>query len=170
VSIDIVLLSAWFILLSKISGQSDIIIETALTSGRQEVVLPLRIDVPDAGKYIDFLPEVSRAVREAFSNRDIPYEQLLSIAATNGNRISDQFFRFNTCQEPAFSLNGSHLKKENYSFQLFITEMKDKLAVELIYYTDLFDSDTVELFLDYYSKIVFLIGENPQTGIVQFEL
>ena len=83
------LLASWATLLSRLSGQQDIVIGTpSANRGRQEIegligffvnTLALRIDLSGSPTVAELLAQVKEHVLEAQQHQDIPFEQLVEI-------------------------------------------------------------------------------------------
>ena len=186
-----VLLSIYYVVLSKLSGQEDIVIGT-FTSGRRHLdlepivgmfvnTLPLR-NYPERGKtFRDFLREVKERVLQAFENQDFQFEDLvdrLSLKRDMGrNPLFDVLFMLNNLDFPEVEIPGLTLKSFEYrhgiskfDFTLSGVEVGDSLLFNIEYATKLFKVEKIELVIDYFKRLVSLVLRNPDEKIGKLEI
>lgn len=186
------LLSVYYILLSKMSGNPDVIIGTdvigrtnaALSNvvGTFVNVLPLRVQVNEESSFEEFLNAVKHCVLESFDNQDLQFDQIVSMLQENGaerKRIVDVHFSLanylddiETAGEEAFSgfIIDSDKMTTQYEFKIQVNEGNGKFRVAFIYSTDLYEADTIELLKTYYNNILTAVLENSAIGIGSIEL
>ena len=176
------LLSAYYMLLSKLSGNSDIIIGTDVAGRTQAAlknivgtfinILPLRIQVHPGNAYVDFLREVRECVLEAFDNQDFQFDQMLSLVKKGKkmgqNPIVQFHFAFANFLEPSedltdpafvpFPVSGS--RATQYELKLEVIEKKGDLEISFIYSRELYSDSFIETMMDYYANIVGTILKN----------
>ena len=176
------LLAITNILLSKISGQEDITVGTAV-SGRRHAdlakivgffvnTLPLR-NTPDSAMEIgQFFASVKERTLAAFDNQDYPYEEL---ARKTGPLIS-VMFAYQTIDIPDLSLPGLTFEpmdvgKNTAKFDVVFNcvEQGGELGVLAQYNISLFKRATIERYIDYFKTIVAeVIADQRQTiGSIQ---
>jgi amino acid adenylation domain-containing protein len=165
-------LSAYYLLLSKLSGNNDIIIGTdALgrsvpqlrnVTGTFINVLPLRLQVE--GSFNDLLPRVKHLVLAAFENQDYQYDQMCALVSTGERRkIVDVYFSDANLFENEVQLDELEFVPANistgatttrYELELRIDERADHVSVTFLYSTDLYDAATIGLFVQHYKNII----------------
>lgn len=191
VTLFTLLLTAYYILLSKYTGQNDIIIGTPNAGRRHEDVyntvgmfintLALR-NYPEPGKaFNEFLREVGANILEAFDNQDFPFEQLVDILGiqrdSSRNPVFDFMFILQNIDVDEIRAEG--LKSSRYDFDRGIiqydltisaTENKDGISIEIHYCTSLFKKETVERIGRHYLCILEAVTRNPVMQIGEIEM
>jgi phthiocerol/phenolphthiocerol synthesis type-I polyketide synthase E len=180
------LLATLFVLLSKYTGQKDIVVGTSI-AGRphadlQEIVgmfvnmLPLRTLVDENRTYLEFLKGVKQTALAAFENQDMQFERLVDIlnlsGGTSANPIFDICFNFENYEQPPFTIEGVKFSYYQYEYKtarfdmlLWANEVKGELSFMLEYSTELFKPSTAAKFLKHLEEIVNQVGVNPQRKI-----
>jgi polyketide synthase PksJ len=188
VTLYMTLLSLFNILLSKLSGQEDIIIGTSVAGRRhadlQYIIGPfvntlaLKASVKMNKTFNEFVQEIREKTLKAFDNQDFQFEDLiekLDIKRDTGrNPLFDvQFVLQNTAlyTEEAKSLDvsipGLNLmpyntasKVSKFDLRLDITEETNQLFMFFEYCTRLFKKETVQRFTIYFKEIVSEVLKN----------
>jgi tyrocidine synthetase-3 len=182
VTLFILLLSITNILLSKLSGQEEIIIGTPIAARRhadlQPVIgmfvntLALR-NKPVPGKtFKQFLQEVKKNTLAAYENQEYPFEDLVEKASVprdaSRNPLFDVMFIFQNMEMTEIEIPGLKLKPYEYEnntskFDLTLTglETGKNLSFTLEYCTKLFKEETMLRFISYFKEIVSAIQEKP---------
>ncbi|MCU0285643.1 MAG: amino acid adenylation domain-containing protein [Acidobacteria bacterium] len=190
-----VLLAVYNILLSKLSGQEEIIIGT-VTAGRshadlQKIIgmfvnmLALRNFPFAPKKFKEFLIELKEKTLAAFENQDYQFEQLVSKIAprhdSNRNPLFDSAFELENESDhkeyllEALMLNKANpydfkVKKAKFELSLIAVESHEGLLLKLEYNTQLFKKETAERFLVYYKKLLISICSNVEQVIARIEM
>jgi amino acid adenylation domain-containing protein len=189
-SLFMVLLGMFNILLSRLTGQEDIVVGTGV-EGRshadlREIIgmfvntLALR-NYPAAGKsFRQFLKQIKTNTIDAMENQDYPFEELvdhLSLPRDTGrNPVFDVLFQFSAREIPEIKIPGLTLNSFTYhrnvsKFDLTLwafeksEEYKDRLVLRFEYSTRLFKLETMELFKRYFEQIVSAVLENPAQSL-----
>ncbi|ASZ13677.1 non-ribosomal peptide synthetase [Chitinophaga pendula] len=176
-------LSAYYIMLSRMSGSEDIIIGTDVI-GRthhdlKEVVgtfinvLPLRIQVTADEQYTDFLLAVKSLVLNAYENQDLQFDQIVNMlgehARRSANPIFDVHFAYTAAAEEIDVASKAGLKylvldKEHissqYPFKLEAFAYQKRVDISFVYDNRLFEEDTIELLKEYFYNILTAILHN----------
>lgn len=181
-----VLLSAFNILLSKLSGQEDITIGTPV-SGRKSLDLErlvgmfinticLRNYPLHDQSYRDFLLELKARTLLSFDHQDFPYESLVEVLQlernTSNNPLFDVFFSYQKVVEMNRDISSLSfqpyllpLDKAQFDLTLYAMEYKHHISLKFEYATALFKEATIERFAAYFQKIVAAVVENTCTTI-----
>ncbi|CDZ24038.1 hypothetical protein CCDG5_0919 [[Clostridium] cellulosi] len=191
VTLYTVLLSAYYVLLSKYSGQSDIIVGTPVAGRIHEDTngivgiflntLALR-NYPEPEKvFADFLKEVGNNCIRAFDNQDYPFDSL----------VEDLNLKRDTARNPVFStmfvmqnmnvpeVKGRGIKTSRYDIKnkmaqvditVNVTENKDGIDFEVNYCTHLFSSGTIKRFINHYLNILKFVADNSKAKLSQIEM
>lgn len=192
----IVILSAYNILLSKISRQEDIVIGT-IVAGRnhadlQKIVGPfvntlaLRNYPLGSKSFRQFLREVRDRTLEAFENQDYQFENIIKNldikVDINRNPLFDVVFMFQNTDIAEKGMGSTSLSDfiirpceyekttSKFDIKLAGCEQEGQLFFSIEYSTKLFKKDTIQRFVDYFKRIILLITENPDMNIFDIEL
>jgi acyl carrier protein len=186
------LLSVYYLLLEKISGDSDIIIGTDVVGRIQPAlmdvvgtfvnVLPLRLEIDTKQPFAAFLQTVKSGVLEAFEHQDFQIDQIAAMVQANGNsdreNIIDVHFsyaNFIDSREEIATLRFEPVIMERnestqYELKLQVSEWHDKLILQLIYSTGLYSPDIIMTLMKYYYQILKAVINNDQLLIEEVEI
>ncbi len=175
-----VLLSAYFILMSKLSGQDDIVIGT-VTSGRVHEELENGIGMfvntlairngPSRIKNVhDFIREVTASMAAALENQEYQFDKLvaeLGVQRDARNPLFDVLFEmYNFDEEIAeptgFTISPYQRKHRSVVFDLILTveEINGKLCFDFQYNNELFFEQTVIRFSLFYQHLLTQLFTN----------
>jgi hypothetical protein len=177
-----VMLSAWGLLLSRLSGQSDVVIGTPLANrGRREVenligffinTLALRLRFDGQPTVEALLAQVKATTLAGFAHQELPFEQvveavqpqrslshapLAQVTITwNGFGGSGQNDGGGARELPGLTLAPVRQSVETTQadLQLVLTDAGTMFGGEIIYARDLFDRETVERWAGYYVRVL----------------
>ena len=186
------LLSVYYVLLSKISQSSDIIIGTDAIGRTQPAlknivgtfvnILPLRVEVRNHDSYIELLNDVKECVLDAFDNQDFQFDQMVLLVSQEEkmaqNPIVDVHFSFSNIVErydeisdfEPFAVESRRDEVSEYEFKLEVREANDEMDIAFIYNTALYEDETIELLMSYYFNILLTVLENNSIHIERIEL
>ncbi|MDQ1355497.1 MAG: hypothetical protein QG657_5807, partial [Acidobacteriota bacterium] len=186
-----VLAAVFNILLSKISGQEEIIIGTPIAGRRHDDLekiigmfvntLALR-NYPNGNKMFgDFLAEVKEKTIKAFENQDYQYEALVEHAVVNRdarrNPLFDAMFVLQNFGSQKIEIPGLELipyeyenKTAKFDLTLVAGENNGRIDFSLEYCSKLFRIETIERFIGYFKQIVSSVIKNPDTRIFDIEM
>jgi amino acid adenylation domain-containing protein len=188
-----VLWSAFATLLSRYSGQSDIVMGSPIagrTQGQTEALigffvntLVLRLDLSDNPPFEKVLQQARRVALEAYTHQDIPFEQLVEELNPARNLSHTPLFQVmfvlqNTSiaaeSELSTELNVSVLETESvvakFDLTLSMEESAQGLVGELEYNTDLFESATIERLIGHWQTLLTSLVDNSQQPIHELPL
>jgi amino acid adenylation domain-containing protein len=192
VTLNILVLAVFNILLSKYSGQQDIVVGYP-TIGRtnedlQHIVgffvnlLPMRNKPGENKSFSEFLIEVKNNAIEAFDNQDYPLEELVNKLSVRRDSIASSLYNSTILTKNETDLENrqlwdERLRKEcnirisqypfdytkiKYDLSFVAVESKDSIMLELKYATELFKKSTVEKILNRYVEILEQVIENKE--------
>ncbi|MCP4214190.1 MAG: amino acid adenylation domain-containing protein, partial [bacterium] len=176
-----VLLAAYYLLLSKHSGREDIVVGSPIT-GRSHIdlqhiigmfvnMLALR-NVPTKEKtFRHFLQEVKGNTLDAFENQDFQFEELVEKLGLQGNvgrnPLFDTVFQLNNMEKVEMKLEGTlmpadELKIEKCQFDLILDaeESGAEIRMNLAFAVALFKRKTVERLTERYIEILEQVADN----------
>ncbi len=186
----IVLISIYYIILSKYSGQEDIVIGTPVagrTHDELERIVGLFINTlalrnfPVKDKnYRIFLQEVTDSILQAFSHQDYPFQQLVEKVVKKRepgrNPLFDVMF---VLQNNDYDYQPGTLKIAPYKYEyttskfdllLNTTPIKNKIYFNLEYSTSLFTEESMFNFRDHFKMIIDQIINNQEIKIYEIDL
>lgn len=189
-------LTAFFVLLYKITGQGDIIIGTD-TAGRvhadlQNVIgmfvntLTLRSSPKPGMSFASFLQETKDRTMKAFDNQDYPFEELVTKVDIERDLsrnplfdIAFYFFNESVGVESKKETAVTGLTQKGYrnpdqtakfDLTLFITESRGNLTCGFEYCTQLFRREKIETFSQLYRDIIDKVLENRHMTLEDIDI
>jgi amino acid adenylation domain-containing protein/thioester reductase-like protein len=177
VTLFMVLYAGWSILLSRLSGQEDVLVGTPVANRRVSELesligffvntLVLRAAVNGETPVREFLSRVRETTLAAFEHQDIPFEQLVELLrpqrSLNRHPVFQVMFVLQNAPRSELQLAGITGTVENvvndtskFDLLLSLEERDNEIVGILNYDTDLFDRVTVERWLG--SLMVLLAG------------
>lgn len=188
-----VLLAIYAVLLSKLSGQEDIVIGTVV-AGRNHADLeriigmfvnPLALRYSPTGDktFKKFLEKVKAGAIESFENQDFPFDELVEKVVRKRDFSRQPIYSAGFSLEksesqtsataPGTSTTGRLAFKKDTSridLNLLGTETTEQLFFKLEYCTDLFKKETVERFADYFQYIIQQVTANPGLKLEEIDI
>ena len=193
VTLYTVLVSAYFVLLSKYTGQRDILVGTP-TAGRRHAdventvgifisTLALRSRPEPEKEFTGFLKEVGTSVLEAFDNQDYPFERIVEDINLprdlSRNPVFDTIFNLLNMDVGEIEAEGLHISRypfekevAQYDLSVIATEArnKDGIEVEMNYCTSLFKDDTIRRLGQHYVKVLERVASDPEATLKDINL
>lgn len=181
-----VLLSVYYILLHKYSGQENIVVGTPVSGRRhadiQKVVgifintLPLRNYPLGRKAFLEFLTEVKENIINAFDNQDYQFEMLVDRLPLkrdlSRNPLFDTMFVFQKTDRretgfPDLKITSYPYKSKvaKFDLTLSISEGEKSLTGELEYCTKLFNPETAARLIRHFLQIASAVITNPEQKI-----
>jgi len=186
-----VLLAGFQALLSRYSGQDDILVGTPIANrNRAEIegligffanTLVLRSHIPADLPFGDLLTRVKDAALGAYAHQDIPFEKLVEEIrperSLSHNPIFQVLFSLQNAPRQAFTLAGLELKPldvavstAKFDLSLFLVETPSGLRGRMEYNTDLFDEATIARMLEHYQVLLEAAVANPALPVAGLPL
>jgi len=186
-----VLLTAYYILLSKYTGQDDIVVGTPVAGRTHEAfkntiglfvnTIALRNCPAENKKVIDFLEEVRMTCLRAYENQDYQFDELvddLNIQRNAGeNPIFDTMFILQNSGQAEFKIEGLEFipEKLNHKVPIFDILFEAQLIGENIkfiveYNSVLLSKKTVNSLVDKYLHILSAIVINRNTKLGEINI
>ncbi|CAH8773155.1 non-ribosomal peptide synthetase [Paenibacillus dendritiformis] len=186
-----VLLAAYTVLLSKYSGQEDLVVGTPVagrTNADLEPVIGMFVNTlairnrPSGNKtFLSYLEEVKETALGAFENQDYPFEELverLNVKREPGRfPLFDAVFDLQNIEERDAELEGvslktyelDHLEEAKFDLTLFMYENNGALSGGFFYATKLFKEAMIRTLSEDYLRVLSQIVENPQLELSRIE-
>lgn len=171
-------LSAYQTLLSRYSGQEDIVVGVGNANRpRREIepligffvnTLPLRVDLSGNPTFRDFLAQVKTSTLDSYANQDLPVERLLETLnidrdLSHAPLFQTMLFYQNFPVEPIVlpgltlvpvDISATHSGTARSDLSIFAGESGGGLSMLIEYATDLFDAEYVEAFADHLEQLL----------------
>ncbi|AOC89866.1 surfactin non-ribosomal peptide synthetase SrfAA [Bacillus amyloliquefaciens] len=186
-----VLLSAYYTLLSKYSGQEDIIVGTP-SAGRHHSdtegligmfvnTLALRSSVKQDQTFTGLLGHVRKQVLDAFSHQDYPFEWLaeeLNVPRDMSRHpIFDTMFSLQNTSDGipeignlTLSLHETNFNIAKFDLTMQARETAEGIALDLDYCTKLFKRSTADRMLTHYVRLLESAAAQPEAKISEYDL
>jgi amino acid adenylation domain-containing protein/FkbH-like protein len=176
------LLAAFQALLSRYSGQDDIVVGTAIANRTQPELehvlglflntLPLRTRLSGDPTFSEIMGRAKATALEAYAHQEMPFEKLVETlrperSLSHSPLVQVYFILQNAPMElpriAGLALNSvsSGLKAVKGDMFLSMMESPEGLQARLEYSTDLFNASTMERFLDHYRVLLEAVSANP---------
>ena len=183
VTLFMTLLAAFQTLLSRYTGQEDILvgspianrkgIETEALIGFFLNTLVLRTDLSGDPTFRELLGQVREIALEAYAHQDLPFEKLVEELhperSLSHTPLFQVLFVLRNTPQPAMKLQGltlspleSDIGASKFDLNLFIVEEAEGLKASLEFNTDLFDASTIKRMLGHFQVRLEGIVANPE--------
>lgn len=186
-----VMLSAYYILLTKLTNQEDIVVGTTVAGRQHEELeqlqgmfvntLCLRNAPTGELNYREFLASLKANTLDCLENQDYPYEDLIDALQlerdTSRNPLFDVMFSYQnykktTLEFPELTLSpqSTNTGMAKFDMTLYVNEAEAGLELHLEYAKALFREETVRRFVGYYHRILTAITDNVDVRIADIEV
>src|SRR5258707_6767574 len=186
-------LAACLTLLRRYTGMDDVAVGSPL-AGRSRADLEglvgqfvnhivLRADASGDPMFPEFENRVRDAVWEAFSNQEVPFENVVKALQPGKNLYREPFFLVNfICQREygraaTFNFDFAGIRMSTmpsktqgalYDLNFFLVEREAGWRLSLEYKTSLYKPETAQSFLDHFRELLEGIAANPDRRISEF--
>ncbi|NHZ33325.1 non-ribosomal peptide synthetase [Massilia rubra] len=183
-----VLLGAWSVLMSRLSGQDDVVIGTPVANRQRAEVEPLigffvntlavRVRLDADPSVAQLIEQVKGTMLDAYAHQDIPFEQVVEALRPARSLSHSPLFQVmltlnNTPEAKAIALPGLTLEglgsRDNTSkvdLSMALTEVGGGLQGSLTYATDLFEGASIGRLIDCWRCLLDAMAgdEHARTG------
>jgi amino acid adenylation domain-containing protein len=191
VTLFMTLLAAWQVLLSRYSGQEDIVVGIPIANrNRSEIegligffanTLALRGDLSGNPTFRELLTRVREVALSAYAHQDLPFEKLVEELRPERSLSHNPLFQvlFALQNTPALDQEipglklqamGAKVGTAKCDLALFMAEGSQGLMVRLEYNTDIFDPSTIDRLVDHFQILLQGIVGDPQQHIFDLPL
>ena len=190
-SLFMTLLAAFNVLMSRYSGQDDLLVGTPI-SGRKRTelekivgfflhTLVIRADLEGNPGFREFLGRTRQTVLEAFAHQEMPFETLVEALDPERDTSRHPLFQVHFVLqhvdidwEMFDGLSAGPVEFEfgtaKFDIMFFVFDTNDSLSVRLEYNTDLFETETIERMIDHFETLLTGIIESPDRSIGELPL
>jgi len=179
------LFGAWAILLSRLSGQDDIVVGMPVANRRRAEIegligffvntLAVRVTMEDDPTLPVMLGRVRRVMLDAYAHQDVPFEQVVEALqparSLSYSPIFQAMFVMQNASRGEVTLPGLKLSEQEvfletsqFDVTLWLREGLHGIEGRLTYSTDLFDRSTIERWLGLLNTLLAsMVRESQQT-------
>ncbi|MEE3650353.1 MULTISPECIES: non-ribosomal peptide synthetase [unclassified Brenneria] len=176
------LLAGWAALMSRLSGQDDVVIGTPIAGrNRREIesligmfvnTQALRVDMSGRPNTDALLAQVRATALAAQRHADMPFEQVVEALAPSRSLSHSPIFQvmlaLQNTPDDTFELPGLTISPvtgkaatSQFDLSLSLAETGEQLAGTLFYATSLFDEATVQRYLNYWLRLLRGMAADP---------
>jgi non-ribosomal peptide synthetase component F len=188
---NMVLMAAFFLLLSKYSNQQEIIVGSGV-SGRSMPethdmigmfvnTLPIRCRPEKQISFMELLGRVKRAMIGALDNQDYPLEKIvddLGITRDMGrNPLFDVVFMFQSMGFSGVEADGismeprvKFLQNSHFDLLLEAVEIQDDLRLSWEYRTSLFSEGFIHAMAGHYEQLLLEVTADPEKNLGSYQM
>ncbi|MHA3735612.1 non-ribosomal peptide synthase/polyketide synthase [Pseudomonas sp. Eth.TT006] len=191
VTLFMTVMSGWSLLLSRLSGQSDVVIGAPVANRtRAEIegligmfvnTLALRIDTSGAPNVAELLARVKARTLQAQAHQDLPFEQVVEIARPQRSLAHSPLFQttlsWDSSVGPNLALGDLRLEAvpapaqvAKFDLTLTLGEVNGVIRGSLEYATALFDQSTVQRYVGYLQRLLTAMVSDEQTVLERVPL
>jgi amino acid adenylation domain-containing protein/FkbH-like protein/thioester reductase-like protein len=167
--------TAWLILLSRVSGQDDIVVGMPVANRRRTELegligffvntLAIRTRLQDDLRVVDLLQHVKQAMLGAYANQDVPFEQVVEslqpVRSLSHSPIFQVMFVLHNAPRALMQLQGLTVAEQEvptqtaqFDLTLSLQESSDGIVGSLNYASDLFDTGTIQKWVGSFENIL----------------
>ncbi len=182
------MLSAYYVLLHKLSGQTDIIVGSPI-AGRdakqsEQLVgmfvntLALRQDVSTAETFADLLENVKEMTLKAFEHQHYPFDKLVDDLSLDRDLSRSPIFQAamgyvtDSLDVSLKGLTSEHVMVHHtvskFDLTLHLFEQEEQLSIHVEYNTDLFDQETIHRYMNYYLHVLDGMTAQPERTFADY--
>ncbi|NHZ38506.1 non-ribosomal peptide synthetase, partial [Massilia rubra] len=189
-----VLLGAWSVLMSRLSGQDDVVIGTPVANRQRAEVEPLigffvntlavRVRLDADPSVAQLLEQVKHTMLDAYAHQDIPFEQVVETLNPTRNLSHSPLFQVmltlnNTPPGAASALPGLRLAQleqpgtvTQFDLSLSLVEVEGGLEGGLTFASDLFELSSIERLLACWTNLLraMAVMENAECQVHRLPL
>ena len=185
------LLSAFGVLMSRYSGQTDIVMGSPIANRTSRQVEPLigffvntlvfRLDLEDNPGFRELLGQTRKTALDAYAHQDLPFEQLVEelhpVRSLSYSPLFQVMFALQNAPVETLELPGLKLApvpKENvianFDLSLFMEEAGGGLAASFEYNSQLFERETIQRMSDHFQTLLKGIAANSEQPVAELPL
>ncbi|MFQ6313937.1 condensation domain-containing protein, partial [Lysobacter capsici] len=187
-----VLLAGWSALLSRLSGQGEVVIGSPVANRpRVELegligffvnTLALRTRVENSTTVAALLADIRETTLAAHEHQDLPFDRVVDAVQPSRTLGHAPIFQTllvldNTTDKPAAALPGMRVEAlsiphatTQFDISLSLTETQDGLSGAIEYASDLFDADTVARWSQWLERLLDGMAQSPDATVSSLAL
>ncbi len=186
-----VLLSAFMILLSKYTGQTDIAVGSPIANRTRKEIegligffvnsLVMRVDLSGDPSFRTVVNQVKTTSLEAYDHQDLPFERLVEALQPDRdpsrNPLFQVMFAVQNAPFEGFTLPGltvtpfaSKIVQTRFDLECYIREIENGLTLLFVYNTDLFEEATIKQMGRHFHRLLEGVVRNPDQELSKLSL
>jgi amino acid adenylation domain-containing protein len=187
----VTLLTAFMVLMMRCTGREDVVIGSPV-SGRTRVeteplvglflnTLALRAKLSPQLTFREALVLVRQTVLDGLAHADVPVERIVQDLGiqrtTNVHPLYETIFNFTPSAPRRIELPGLHVQLEDapalieeFSTQLFVTELNGALELDLRYRKQRYSEERMACFVEQYHAILQQVAADPERALGSLDL
>ena len=182
------MLSAYYVLLHKLSGQTDVIVGSPIAGRDAEQseqlvgmfvnTLALRQDVSKVDTFADLMENVKEMTLKAFEHQHYPFDKLVDDLSIDRDLSRSPIFQVamgyvtDSLEVNLKGLTTEHVMVHHtvskFDLTLHVFEQEDQLSIHVEYNTDLFDQETIHRYMNYYLHLLDGMTAQPERTFADF--
>jgi len=187
----VLLLSVYYVLLYRYSGQKDILIGSPISNRNHPALekligffndtVVLRTTFENEISFVALVKKVQKTTFDAFANKDVAFEDLVRAIqperSANTNPFFNVMFLYHSVPKPPdfgpnleFSQDVFDTKVAKFDLTLYISEKNGLLTSIFEYATDIFDERTIERLQEHFALLLKGVVKNPQESISRIRM
>ncbi|MDR3388749.1 MAG: amino acid adenylation domain-containing protein, partial [Rudaea sp.] len=191
VTLYMLLLAALQVLLSRWSGQRDIVVGSPIAGRTHRLTegligffvntLMMRADLNGDPTFAELLHETKETALQAYAHQDVPFEKLVAELQPERDLSRQALFqvvfvmlnmRTERLDLAGMAVESGDLDRAMSKFDLTLTmfEHETGLAGWIEYATDLFDASTIDRFVNHYIHLLEQVVEDPQARLSELSI
>ncbi|NCQ97919.1 MAG: amino acid adenylation domain-containing protein [Microcystis aeruginosa L211-101] len=186
------LLAAFFVLISRYSGQLDVLVGSPIANRNSSAIeklmgffantLAFRGDLGGNPSFLELLERVKQTTLSAYAHQDLPFEMLVEKLQLNRdlshNPLIQVMFSLQNTPQSEASLSGLKMEslplsvelKARFDLEVNFWEVADRLEAVWCYSTDLFANRTINQMGQHFQNLLTAIASNPNMGIFELSM
>src|SRR6185369_7870074 len=191
VTLFMTMLAGWQALLSRYTGQSDIVVGSPIANRQRAEIEPLigflvntlvmRTDLSECRSGRDLLHKVREVCLGAYAHQDVPFEILVEELGVERAMSHTPLFQVmmvlqnapsEVMEWPGISVSGVEVEHRiaKFNLTLVIEDRAGELKGLIEYNTDLYDRETIERMAGHYQRLLQGLAENVEQQIGELPL
>lgn len=184
-------LSAYNVLLSKFTGQADILVGTPVAArnyadthhmiGMFVNTIVLRNRPLPSITFSEFMQQVKASSLLALDHQEFPFEELVSklepVRNPSRNPLFDTMFSYQNVAVDVVDIGEIRFRPEEFNsgiskvdFSVYISESKDQLSLTWEYNTSLFEHSSIKRLAEHYIRVLEVVAAAPETRIGEMDI
>src|SRR5215213_889540 len=191
VTLFMTLLGAWAALLSRYSGEQDVIVGSPIANRTRAELegligffvnsLVLRTSFKGNPSFKELLAQVRETTLGAYAHQDLPFEKLVEMLQPerelSHNPLFQVSFALQNAPQEAVAVGGLQMSvvetartTARFDLEFHLWEREQGLNGFIIYSTELFEAETIERLLKHYERLLTAVVAQPEQRVSEVKL
>ncbi|NEO29945.1 MAG: amino acid adenylation domain-containing protein [Symploca sp. SIO3C6] len=186
------LLAAFLVIISRYSGQSDLVVGSPIANRNNKSVEPLigffantlalRGDLSDNPSFKEFLAQIKQTTLSAYAHQDLPFEMLVEKLQPDRdlsrNPLVQVIFSLQSALQSEGTLSGLTMQsmplpidiQARFDLEVLVWENPEGLEGVWFYDRDLFDASTITRMGQHFQTVLQEVVANPEVPVAEIPL